>query len=155
MTNFNRIKAWNRMNWHLVNITKFLLYGLKIIWIEYLVLSFLEFFQILCNIYRQGIPGFTASINLKDVNGLGEFQGAFQGLSFMKRRATPWDGQLEPLWAYLTEKDHFKATVTPHNYYRMVDPGILCSTFTDHVLHTNASRFVNKMPHLTKIVSIR
>ena len=45
MTNFNRIKAWNRMNWHLVNITKFLLYGLKIIWIEYLVLSFLEFFQ--------------------------------------------------------------------------------------------------------------
>ena len=100
-----------------------------------------------------GVPGFTASVNLKDVTGVTEFKSGFFNLFVCTWSAKPWDRSLLPLWAYYEEKKYFESRVTPHNYYRMVDPGVLCSAFCDHILHTNASRFQNKQCHLTKVVS--
>ena len=77
--------------------------------------------------FRQGVPGFTASLELKDVNGLGEFKNAFRYMFFVSSRVKPWDRQMEPLWDYMEDKDYFRATITPHNFLRVVDPGVLCS----------------------------
>lgn len=99
---------------------------------------------------EEGVAGMSTSMFLGEIKSIKEFQKCFFALFTLKSRVSPWDKQLEPLWAYFIDKDYFENKLNCKQYYCNDEPGTFCAKFTDHILLQNATRFSNNLPHLDK-----